>query len=120
MLENRENPVLSVNNLSIAIGKNQITHNVYLNLYAGKISALVGESGSGKSLTSLALMGLLPGDFSVSGKAVINTSANDSLDLLSNNAPYSYIRSGLFQWCSKSHLLHLIPLCVLASKLKRR
>lgn len=40
MLENRENPVLSVNNLSIAIGKNQITHNVYLNLYAGKISAL--------------------------------------------------------------------------------
>lgn len=95
MLENRENPVLSVSNLSIAIGKNQITHNVYLNLYAGKISALVGESGSGKSLTSLALMGLLPGDFSVSGKAVINTSANDSLDLLSNNAPYSYIRSGL-------------------------
>lgn len=95
MLENRENPVLSVSNLSIAIGKNQITHNVYLNLYAGKISALVGESGSGKSLTSLALMGLLPDDFSVSGKAVINTSANDSLDLLSNNAPYSYIRSGL-------------------------
>jgi ABC-type glutathione transport system ATPase component len=33
---------------------------VSLEVKKGKITALVGESGSGKSVTSLAIMGLLP------------------------------------------------------------
>ncbi len=37
---------------------------------AGEVLGLVGESGSGKSVTSLAIMGLLPPQASVSGKIV--------------------------------------------------
>src|SRR4051794_16315627 len=34
----------------------------------GEVLGLVGESGSGKSVTSLAIMGLLPGSAEVSGQ----------------------------------------------------
>ena len=37
-----------------------MTHQVSFDLFAGKTTALVGESGSGKSVTSAAIMGLLP------------------------------------------------------------
>ncbi|PZX18766.1 oligopeptide transport system ATP-binding protein [Palleronia aestuarii] len=38
----------------------QVVHDLSFTLEAGRTLALVGESGSGKSVTSLALMGLLP------------------------------------------------------------
>ena len=42
-------------------------------LYQGQTLALVGESGSGKSLSSLALLGLLPSDLSIRGSATLST-----------------------------------------------
>jgi oligopeptide/dipeptide ABC transporter ATP-binding protein len=47
----------------------------------GEVLGLVGESGSGKSLTSLAIMGLLPPGASVSGKIDFQNGASQPTDL---------------------------------------
>lgn len=56
--------MLSVRNLTIAlVARNQplkITRNVSFDIAEGEILGVVGESGCGKSMTSLAIMGLLP------------------------------------------------------------
>lgn len=59
-------PLLSVRNLSVTFGlKGQrattAVDEVSFDVHAGEHVGLVGESGSGKSVTSLAVMGLLPG-----------------------------------------------------------
>ncbi len=57
-------PVLSVNNLTISVngktGYQPIVHQCSFDLHENEILGIVGESGSGKSVTSLAIMGLLP------------------------------------------------------------
>lgn len=55
--------LIAIENLSISFGKKEIKHvlkDVSFTIPEGKIIGLVGESGSGKSITSLAIMGLLP------------------------------------------------------------
>ena len=53
-------PVLSVRDLSIDIGPYRVVDGVAFDLRPGGCVGIVGESGSGKTLTSLALMRLLP------------------------------------------------------------
>lgn len=58
-------PLLSVRNLSVSFGlrgRRPVTavDEVSFDIHAGEHVGLVGESGSGKSVTSLAVMGLLP------------------------------------------------------------
>jgi len=60
------NSILSVKNLSLTIGEEKLLDSVSFDIQQGEIFALVGESGSGKSLTSLAIMRLLPEVISVS------------------------------------------------------
>ena len=50
---------LSIRDLTIDIGR-PLVKGVSLDLEAGRIHGLAGESGSGKTLTSLAVLGLLP------------------------------------------------------------
>jgi len=56
--------LLSINTLSISFlsdGKdNEIIHNISFHLNENEILGIVGESGSGKSVSSLAILGLLP------------------------------------------------------------
>ncbi|WP_447914091.1 ABC transporter ATP-binding protein [Microbacterium phyllosphaerae] len=52
-------PALSIRDLTIEIGR-PLVHGISLDLEAGRIHGLAGESGSGKTLTSLAVLGLLP------------------------------------------------------------
>jgi len=62
-----ETPVLSLRDVSIAFdGREPVVKGVSCDVWAGATTCIVGESGSGKTLTSLAVMGLLPG----SGKLV--------------------------------------------------
>jgi peptide/nickel transport system ATP-binding protein len=54
-------PLLSLRNLSIADASGRpVVGHISLDVRPGETMCLVGESGSGKSVTSLAVMGLLP------------------------------------------------------------
>src|SRR5437870_9373129 len=55
-------------------------------LAPGEVLGLVGESGSGKSVTSLAIMRLLPPQTMVGGKILYGISGNASEDLLKLDA----------------------------------
>ncbi len=70
--------LLSVQNLSVGIHDFPVLSGVSLDLAAGEIVALTGESGSGKSMTSLAVMGLLPQGALATGRVLL-----DGVDLLS-------------------------------------
>jgi len=63
--------MLSVENLVVTVRHGpEIVRGVSFAIEPGEILGLVGESGSGKSMTSLALMGLLPPTLSVTGGSV--------------------------------------------------
>ena len=57
-------PLLSVKNLHISFASkaktSPVVQNLSLELYPNEILGIVGESGSGKSVSSLAVLGLLP------------------------------------------------------------
>lgn len=54
-------PLLEVRDLSVAFGPVQVVDGLSYAIRRGETLGLVGESGCGKSVSSLALMGLLPG-----------------------------------------------------------
>lgn len=72
--------LLSVENLSLNVAGENLLKGISFEIQQGEIFALVGESGSGKSLTSLAIMRLLPNVISVSSGDI--KLKNDSLFLL--------------------------------------
>ncbi|WP_321936282.1 ABC transporter ATP-binding protein [Paraburkholderia sp. J8-2] len=55
-----DNSILTVRDLKIAFGTHTVVHDLNFHVPAGSTLAIVGESGSGKSVTSLAIMRLLP------------------------------------------------------------
>lgn len=74
--ENQNIPVLSVEDLSVKFrmytgGARQhdleVISNLSVSIYAGEVLAVVGSSGSGKSLLAHSILGILPGNASISG-----------------------------------------------------
>ncbi|OIJ22204.1 peptide ABC transporter ATP-binding protein [Anaerobacillus alkalidiazotrophicus] len=67
-------PLISIQNLHIEnrSGEKLIVNNVNLEVFKGEIVALIGESGSGKSVTSKAIMGLIPSSMNVQGQIFYN------------------------------------------------
>ena len=78
---NNENNILEIKDLTIAFDGRTVVEGLNLCLARGKTLGIVGESGSGKSVSSLALMGLLPKNATVSGHAWLNGTSGKT-DLL--------------------------------------
>ena len=73
--------ILNVKKLTLTVGDKRLLKSISFKIKQGEIFALVGESGSGKSLTSLAIMRLLPqaisissGDIELNGKSIFSIS----------------------------------------------
>lgn len=69
---NQDSNILEVKNLSVSFDGRTVVENVSYSLRRGCTLGIVGESGSGKSVSSLALMGLLPKNARVDGSAVLD------------------------------------------------
>lgn len=88
----KNRPLLTVQALNIGLkpakdinhaGKSHaLVQDLSFSIHAGQTLALVGESGSGKSLSSLALLGLLPTELQVSGSALFYGFGHDDKQAL--------------------------------------
>lgn len=63
--------VLNVEHLTIQHEQHILVDDLNFKLHAGETLAIVGESGSGKSISSLALLGLLPNTLKIKGQAYL-------------------------------------------------
>ncbi|SHG78151.1 ABC transporter ATP-binding protein [Winogradskyella jejuensis] len=88
--------ILKVENLSISFvsksKKTEVIHNISFDIASNEILGVVGESGSGKSVSSLAIMGLLPkkiseitnGSIEFEGKDLLHTSEKEFQNIRGN------------------------------------
>lgn len=74
------NTILEVKDLSVAFSGRTVVEGLTLTLMRGETLGIVGESGSGKSVSTMALMGLLPKNATVTGQAML-----DGINLLEQN-----------------------------------
>jgi peptide/nickel transport system ATP-binding protein len=82
-------PLISVRDLEITFGSGsnakQVIQSISFEIFENEILGVVGESGSGKSVSSLALMGLLPrglakisnGSLEFEGKSLVDLNEKD-------------------------------------------
>ena len=77
-----DNSILNIKDLAISFGDNEVIHNISYQLNKNEILGIVGESGSGKSVSSLAILGLLPKQISkiTSGHILYNNTDLTQLD----------------------------------------
>ena len=69
--------LLKVKILTIKSATQTLVDNLSYTLHIGETLAIVGESGSGKSISSLALLGLLPNSLSITGQAYLTDSQTE-------------------------------------------
>ena len=72
--------ILEVRDLQVAFDGRTVVESVNFSLRRGTTLGIVGESGSGKSVSTLALMGLLPKNATISGSAMLEGSELLTLD----------------------------------------
>ena len=68
---NKQQPLLQINNLSLAYGAKEILKSVQLSVCPGEILGIVGSSGGGKSTLLKTLTGLLPANAVITGGEIL-------------------------------------------------
>ncbi len=104
--------IISVKKLNISFNKGQFhaLKEVSFDIEKGKTIGLVGESGSGKSLSSLAIMGLLPKNAEVTSGQITFFENNQSLDLLKlSPAEYRALRGSKISMIFQEPMSSLNP-----------
>ena len=98
--------LLQVRNLTIRFGRKVVVDDVSFDLDAGERLGIIGESGSGKTLTSLAVIGLLPEGAVVDGSIVF-----DNVEILNrSDGQLSSIRGNHIGMVFQEPLTALNPL----------
>lgn len=86
--------LLKVENLTIKSANQTLVENLSYTLHTGETLAIVGESGSGKSISSLALLGLLPNSLSITGQAhLTDNQTHQAISLPIENSLSTYSKS---------------------------
>lgn len=91
----KKDPLITIKNLSVSFGtknaKTEVLHQISFSVLENEVLGIVGESGSGKSVTSLAIMGLLPkktshlsGDILFKNKNLVSLKESDFRKLRGN------------------------------------
>lgn len=110
--------LLSINNLNISFnledGVYKAVNNVSLSIKKGSIHALVGESGCGKSITSLAILKLLPKTATITGGKILFE--NNNLTELSQKEMQK-IRGAKIALIPQDPLTSLNPLYTIGNQL---
>ena len=103
--------VLEVAGLSVAFGGNKVVDNISYSLRRGCTLGIVGESGSGKSVSSLALMGLLPSNAAVGGSAAFFPGEGRPINLLDlDEQGFRDIRGGHISMIFQEPMTSLNPM----------
>ncbi|MCF4006428.1 ABC transporter ATP-binding protein [Corynebacterium uropygiale] len=112
-----EQPILSVRDLSVSFPSEAGTVNavrgVNFDLYPGRTLGIVGESGSGKSVTSMAIMGLLPDYAKIEGSITLRD--RELLDL--NDQQMSSIRGNDIGMIFQDPLSALTPVFTIGDQI---
>lgn len=67
-MSHESSPLLRVQNLTVSTAERDLVQNVSFEMQRGERVGLIGESGSGKSITTTALMSLLPHGVTATGR----------------------------------------------------
>ncbi|HEY3477745.1 MAG TPA: oligopeptide/dipeptide ABC transporter ATP-binding protein, partial [Streptomyces sp.] len=97
--------LLSVRDLSISIGGIPVVQGVSFDVHAGETLGVVGESGCGKSVTSLGVLGLVPGGGRVTGGRVVF----DGTDLVDDPVALARVRGAGIAYVSQEPMVALDP-----------
>lgn len=97
--------LLSVRGLSVEIGGVPVVQDVSLDVLPGETLGVVGESGCGKSVTSLGVLGLVPGGGRITAGRVVF----DGVDLAADPAALARVRGSGIAYVSQEPMVALDP-----------
>ena len=109
-----DRPVIEVRDLSVSFARKQVVHGMNFDISPGKTLALVGESGSGKSVTSLAIMRLLPENIATA-QGSIELGGRDLLKL--SEAEMRRVRGGKVSMIFQEPMTSLNPVQTVGTQL---
>ncbi len=108
-------PLLALSDLRVAVANaaTPLLGPLDLDLATGECLAIVGESGAGKSLTTLALLGLLPPQLRASGSLHV-----DGRAIALGSREHIALRGRTFGWVPQDALAALHPLRSIGAQLR--